>query len=444
LAAGAEDGLREDDAERALRRFEERADIRLSTEQREAVLAGVRERVLILTGGPGTGKTTIVNAITRILRRQGLTIVLCAPTGRAAKRMSEATGREAKTIHRLLEFSPPEMGFARNEENPLDADVLVVDEVSMIDTVLAYNLLKAVPVRCRVIFVGDVDQLPSVGPGNVLRDMIGSGAIPVVALTEIFRQAARSLIVVNAHRVNRGELPTAAPEEEAVPADFYFVERNDPEDVLGTVRSVVAERIPARFGLDAVDDVQVLCPMNRGILGTANLNLELQALLNPGDAGIVRGTRAFRIGDKVMQLRNNYDLDVFNGDIGRVVAVDPEERTVGVAFADRREERVVAYEYADLDELVLAYACSIHKSQGSEYPAVVIPLHTQHYVMLQRNLLYTAITRGRRLVVIVGTRKALAIAVKNRRIEARFTRLADRLTAAPEEGPASRGGLPTA
>ncbi len=410
--------------ERALVWVEERERIELSARQREAVRAGLQEKVLVITGGPGTGKTTVVNAITRILARKGRKILLAAPTGRAAKRLAEATGREAKTIHRLLEFSPAEMAFARNQDNPLAADVVVVDEMSMVDTVLAYNLLKAVPLDCRLVLVGDVDQLPSVGPGSVLRDLIASRAVAVVALTEIFRQAAESLIVVNAHRVNRGELPAGAAEGQV--ADFYVVERTEPEDVLAAVKEIVAERIPARFGLDPVDDVQVLTPMNRGLLGTASLNAELQALLNPGDggyAGIVRGTRSFRVGDKVMQIRNNYDLEVFNGDIGRVTAIDVENRSAQVRYDDR----VVAYEYADLDEVVLAYACSIHKSQGSEYPAVVIPVHTQHYVMLQRNLLYTALTRGKRLVVLIGTRKALAIAVKNNRIQERFTRLAERL-----------------
>jgi len=413
--------------DRALTWVEEREGIQLSTRQQEAVRAGLREKVLVITGGPGTGKTTVVNAITRILARKGQKILLAAPTGRAAKRLAEATGREAKTIHRLLEFGPAEMTFARNQDNPLVADVVVVDEMSMVDTVLAYNLLKAVPLECRLVLVGDVDQLPSVGPGSVLRDLIRSRAVAVVALTEIFRQAAESLIIVNAHRVNQGEMPAGATGGQD--ADFYVVERSEPEEVLATVKEIVAERIPARFRFDPVDDVQVLTPMNRGILGTANLNAELQALLNPGDvgdAGIVRGTRSFRVGDKVMQIRNNYDLEVFNGDIGRVVEIDAENRSARVRYDDR----LVAYEYADLDEVVLAYACSIHKSQGSEYPAVVIPVHTQHYIMLQRNLLYTALTRGKRLVVLVGTKKALAIAVKNNRIDERYTRLAERLRGA--------------
>jgi exodeoxyribonuclease V alpha subunit len=418
--------------DRAIAWLERRQGIELSPQQAAAVQAGLWSKMLVITGGPGTGKTTVLNAITQILARKGLKILLAAPTGRAAKRVSEATGREAKTIHRLLEFSPAAMAFARDQQNPLDADLLIVDEVSMVDTVLAYHLLKAVPPQCRLILVGDVDQLPSVGPGSVLRDLIRSEVLPVVSLTEIFRQAAESLIVVNAHRVNRGDMPTGVTEQQ--PADFYLVERDDPEEALATLKALVADRIPARFGFDPVDDIQVLTPMNRGILGTANLNAELEALLNPGDVGIARGSRAFRVNDKVMQIRNNYNLEVFNGDIGRVAAIDETDRVMHVRY----EGREVRYDYADLDELVLAYACSIHKAQGSEYPAVVIPLHTQHYVLLQRNLLYTALTRAKQLVVVVGMRKALAIAVKNNRIEARFAGLARRLAAA--SGAAARQG----
>ena len=413
------------DVERATAWFERHSGIRLSPEQRAAVRACLESKVLVITGGPGTGKTTVVNAVTRILARKGLRILLAAPTGRAAKRMNEATGHEAKTIHRLLEFSPAAMSFTHNQYNPIDADALIVDEVSMVDAVLAYNLLKAVPSRCRLILVGDVDQLPSVGPGSVLRDLIRSHALNVVWLTEIFRQAARSLIVLNAHRVNRGEMPIIDSTVQQ-PADFFLIERAEPEEVVTTLKGLVSERIPVRFGLDAIDDIQVLTPMNRGLLGVEALNAELQSLLNPGGTEIVRGSRALRIGDKVMQVRNNYTLEVFNGDIGRLAAIDDVERLVRVRYDDR----LVTYDYADLDELTLAYACSIHKSQGSEYPAVVIPIHTQHYVMLQRNLLYTALTRGKQLVVIIGTRKAIAIAVKNNRIEGRFTHLAKRLAAA--------------
>jgi exodeoxyribonuclease V alpha subunit len=416
------------DVEKAIAWFEGRQGIALAPEQREAVRRAVTRKLLVITGGPGTGKTTLVNGIIQILEKKGRRILLAAPTGRAAKRMAETTGREARTLHRLLEFDPKTMGFLRDRERPLEADMVVVDEASMIDTVLAYNLLKAVPPACQLVLVGDVDQLPSVGPGNVLQDVIRSGAADVVRLAHIFRQAEKSLIVVNAHRVNHGELPRLAPPGAA--ADFFFVEKGEPEEILETVKLLVKERIPEKFGLDPVRDVQVLTPMHRGLLGATSLNAELQALLNPQGASLVHGSRLLRAGDKVMQIRNNYDLEVFNGDIGRVASVDEAERTLSVEF----EGRAVTYEPGDLDELVLAYACSIHKSQGSEYPCAVIPVHTQHYVMLQRNLLYTAITRARKLVVLVGSRRALAIAVKNDETQARFTQLAARLA-----GPARAG-----
>jgi exodeoxyribonuclease V alpha subunit len=416
------------DIERAIQWFEEQQQIALAAQQREAIRQAVTSKVLVVTGGPGVGKTTIVNGIIRILEKKGRRILLCAPTGRAAKRMSETTGQEAKTIHRLLEFTPRGMTFERNADHPLEADVLVVDEMSMVDIVLFYNLLKAVPPACQLILVGDVDQLPSVGPGSVLRDSIQSGVVDVVTLTEIFRQAQESLIVVNAHRVNQGQPPLTTKgggedSPDTPTPDFFFVERDEPEDVLAALKHMVARRIPARFGVDALEDIQVLTPMHRGLLGSLSLNAELQALLNPEGESLVRGSRLYRVGDKVMQIRNNYELEVFNGDIGRVTGIDVADRQVRVRF----DEREVTYDTADLDELVLGYACSIHKSQGSEYPVVVIPVHTQHYIMLQRNLLYTGITRGRKLVVIVGSRKAVAIAVKNNRIDARFTRLTTRL-----------------
>jgi exodeoxyribonuclease V alpha subunit len=407
--------------ERAITWFEARQKIALAPEQREAIRRAATCKLLVVTGGPGTGKTTLVNGVIQILERKGRRILLAAPTGRAAKRMTEATGREARTLHRLLEFDPKTMSFQRNRERPLEADLVIVDEASMIDTVLAYSFLKALPSFCQLILVGDVDQLPSVGPGNVLLDVIRSGAADIVRLEKIFRQAEASLIVVNAHRVNHGEMPKLSPP--GASADFFFVDRKEPEEVLETVKLLVKERIPKKFGFHPVNDVQVLTPMHKGVLGVASLNAELQALLNAEGTSIVYGSRLFRVGDKVMQIRNNYDLEVFNGDIGRIAEVDDAERTVSVRF----DGRLVTYDAADLDELVLAYACSIHKAQGSEYPCVVLPLHTEHYVMLQRNLLYTAITRGRRLVVLVGTRRALAIAVKNDRIEARFTQLASRL-----------------
>jgi exodeoxyribonuclease V alpha subunit len=333
--------------------------------------------------------------------------------------MTEASGHQAKTIHRLLEFNPKQHRFERDAHCPLETDLLVVDEVSMVDTLLFFHLLKAVPDRCQLILVGDVDQLPSVGAGIVLQDLIRSQAVVVVRLTEIFRQAQQSLIVVNAHRVNQG-----MPLEEQKEADFFFIERQEPEAVLSTIKELVAQRIPRRFGVDPMRQLQVLTPMHRGILGSHNLNAELQALLNPKGESIVRGSRIYRVGDRVMQLRNNYDLDVFNGDIGQIERIDEEQRQMVV----RVDDRPVVYDLADLDELALAYACSVHKAQGSEFEAVVMPLHTQHYPMLQRNLLYTAITRGRRLVVIVGSKKALAIAVNNDRVRQRHTRLAERLT----------------
>jgi len=409
------------DIERALSWFEGRRGIVLADEQREAIRRAITSKVLVITGGPGTGKTTLVNGIIQILGKKNRRILLTAPTGRAAKRMNETTGHDAKTIHRLLEFSPKKMIFERDQNHPLDADLVVVDEVSMVDTVLAYSLLKAIPKSAQLVMVGDVDQLPSVGPGSVLRDLIRSERIDLVRLKEIFRQAEESRIVVNAHRVNEGLKPITDNDDDD--ADFFFIERDEPEDVLAVMKDLVVNRIPGRFGLDPIDEIQVLTPMHKGLLGTTNLNAELQSLLNHTGMAITRGNRTFRVEDKVLQIRNNYDLEVFNGDIGRIVSIDDVERQVRIRYDDRQ----VLYEYADLDELTLAYACSIHKAQGSEYTCVVIPIHTQHYVMLQRNLLYTGITRGRRLVVLVGSRRALSIAVKNQRIEKRFTRLADRL-----------------
>ena len=412
------------DVQAALRWFEGKQGITLAPEQREAIHQAVMAKVLVITGGPGTGKTTLVNGIIQILEKKGRAIVLAAPTGRAARRLNETTGREAKTVHRLLEFSPKTSSFQRNRDAPLEADVVIVDEASMLDVVLAYDIVKAIPREAQLVLVGDVDQLPSVGPGRVLGDLIDSGAVPVVRLQHIFRQAQDSLIITNAHRVNRGQLPQWSTQRAEGPRpDFYFVERAEPETVLSTLKELVATRIPRTWGFDRVEQLQVLTPMHRGTLGAGNLNLELQGLLNPRGNALTRGSRTFREGDKVMQIRNNYDLEVFNGDIGRVVSVDAVEHELVARF----DGRDVTYDASELDELVLAYACSIHKSQGSEYPCVVMPLHTQHYVMLQRNLLYTGLTRGRKLVVIIGTRKALAMAVKATGAARRFTGLEERL-----------------
>jgi exodeoxyribonuclease V alpha subunit len=409
------------DLDRALDWFETAEKIALARQQRQAIRAGLTRKMLVITGGPGTGKTTLVRGIVKILDRKGQKVLLAAPTGRAAKRLAEATGAEATTLHRLLEFNPQTRQFDRNREHPLSCDLLIVDEASMLDTVLAYHVLKAVPDHGRLILVGDVDQLPSVGPGRVLGDMIRSEAVEVVRLTEIFRQAERSLIVVNAHRVNQGSMPIL--ESVDSDGDFFFIERKEPAEIVETLAQLVSKRIPGKFGFNPVDQIQVLTPMNRGPLGTDNLNAVLRDLLNPEGMTVTRGGHSLRVGDKVMQVRNNYDLEVFNGDIGRVRAIDEVEQTVTVTV-DHRE---VVYDFGSIDELTLAYACSIHKSQGSEYPCVVIPLHTTHYVMLQRNLLYTALTRAKRLAILVGEERALRVAVGNRRVRPRFTRLAERL-----------------
>ena len=410
------------DVEKAIEWVQGINHIELAETQKQAIKKAVTGKVLVLTGGPGTGKTTLVNSLVLILEKKGQRILLASPTGRAAKRLSEVTGKEAKTIHRLLEFSPKEGGFKRNEDNPLDADLVVIDEASMVDTILMNNLLKAVPVTATLLLVGDVDQLPSVGPGNVLKDIIASGCVETVILTEIFRQAQESLIIVNAHRVNRGEFPQLKPQQ-GQRSDFYYIEKNTPEEVLSVIKELCGKRLPNAFHFSPLDDIQVMTPMHRGTIGVSNLNAELQRLLNPEGKVITRGGRLFRANDKVMQTKNNYEKDVFNGDIGRIVSIDFDEQQVQVKFDDR----LVNYELSDLDDLVLAYAISIHKSQGAEYPAVVVPLLSQHYIMLQRNLLYTAITRAKRLVVLVGSKSAIAIAVRNNKVQHRYTNLAARL-----------------
>lgn len=417
--------LRSFDRDKAIEWVQGELRIQLAENQKQALKEAIEKKVMVITGGPGTGKTTLINSIIRIYKKLGQRVLLAAPTGRAAKRMSEATGHEAKTIHRLLEFSPKEGGFKRDEGSPLEADLIVIDETSMVDTILMYHFLKAVPEEATLILVGDIDQLPSVGAGNVLRDIIDSECIMTVRLTEIFRQAKESLIIVNAHRVNSGEMPLFSHHGDHS-QDFYFFQIEEPEKALEKILELCREKIPQKFGYKAVDDIQVLTPMHRGVVGAANLNTELQKCLNPSTDELVRIGKVLKVGDKVMQIRNNYDKEVFNGDIGRIIRFDREEQEVIVDF----DGKAVPYDYPELDEIVLAYAVSVHKSQGSEYPVVVMPILTQHYMLLQRNLIYTGITRGKKLVVIVGTRKAIAIAIKNNKPQKRYTLLKDRLMSA--------------
>jgi exodeoxyribonuclease V alpha subunit len=410
------------DADKAIPWVEKRTNLALAETQVEAVRVSLASKVLVITGGPGVGKTTLVNSILKILGAKAIAIALCAPTGRAAKRLSESTGLEAKTMHRLLETDPRTGAFRRTEEAPLDCDLLVVDETSMVDVPLMRALLRVLPDVAALLLVGDVDQLPSVGPGQVLADVIASGAVPVVRLTEVFRQAAESRIIVNAHRINQGLMPDLASVESG---DFFFVDATDPDEGVRKLLAIVRERIPKRFGFDPIRDIQVLCPMNRGGLGARSLNIELQTALNsPGEIRVERFGWTFCPGDKVMQVENDYDKEVYNGDLGVVSRIDMEEGELTVDF----DGRDLTHGFGELDELVLAYATTIHKSQGSEYPAVVIPLSTQHYPMLQRNLVYTGVTRGKRLVVLVGQRKALTIAVKGARARRRWSKLREWLS----------------
>lgn len=409
------------DTEKALAWCEEKLGLTFHEVQREAIRAAVSAKVMALTGGPGVGKTTLINALIRIFHVKKLKVVLCAPTGRAAKRMQETTGHPAQTLHRLLVFDPKTGRFKHNERHPLQGDVFVVDEASMIDLPLAEQWVRALPLRAAVLWVGDIDQLPSVGPGRVLRDLIESDALPVVRLTHIFRQAEESAIVTNAHRINRGEAPVNPPKDAR--RDFALIEVEDPDEAARRIVELVARTLPSRKGFHPVRDIQVLTPMRRGSLGAHNLNALLQQTLNPQPQAVERFGFSFRTGDKVMQLVNDYDKDVFNGDIGYVDRVDPETREMVVTFDGRK----VRYDLMELDELMPSYAVTIHKSQGSEYPCVVIPIHTQHYIMLQRNLLYTAVTRGKRMVVLVGTRKAAAMAARRQDTRRRITTLARRL-----------------
>jgi exodeoxyribonuclease V alpha subunit len=413
------------DAERAVRWFEQRHDITLNARQRDVIRLAVDSKTLVITGGPGTGKTTVIRALVEIFGKKDQRVVLAAPTGRAAKRMEEVAGIPAATIHRLLEFSPARMTFTRDRNNPIEVDVLIIDETSMLDIVLLYHLLKATPPEASIVFVGDADQLPSVGPGTVLRELIDSGFVDVVTLTEIFRQAAGSLIVSNAHRINRGDEPLLPHGEAAQKSDFHFVERADPADVAATIETLVTDRIPKAFGVDPLLDIQVLSPMHKGVAGVADLNARLQRALNPDGRELSHGARAFKPGDKVMQVKNNYDKDVFNGDVGFISSINFDAQQLTIDFDDR----LILYEYPELEELDLAYAISVHKSQGSEYRAVVVPVIMQHYVLLQRNLMYTAVTRGKELVVLVGTREALSVAVRNATIQRRNSRLCARLKA---------------
>jgi exodeoxyribonuclease V alpha subunit len=426
------------DAAKAIAWVEQRLGLELAASQKAAVQQALASKVLVITGGPGVGKTTLINAILRILAAKKLRIQLCAPTGRAAKRMAETTGLEAKTIHRLLEFDPAAYSFRRGAELPLDCDLLVVDETSMVDVPLMASLLAAIPPEAALLLVGDVDQLPSVGPGQVLSDVIGSGAVPVARLTEVFRQAASSRIITTAHAINAGQIPDLRHSADGSSSDFYFLPAETPEQAVNLILKVVGERIPARFGFDPIGQVQVLCPMARGGCGSRSLNIELQKLLNPDPVKQVErfGWR-FAPGDKVMQIANDYEKEVFNGDVGTINSIDADNNELSVLFPTSEAggqsaaaaSRLVIYGWGELDHLVPAYACTIHKSQGSEYPAVVIPLLTQHYAMLQRNLVYTGLTRGKQLVVLVGQKKALAMAVKNHLGRRRYTKLAEWLAA---------------
>ncbi len=407
------------DAEKSVEDVLAKMDIELAKEQKNAVFTATKSKAMVLTGGPGTGKTTILNSIIKVFQSVGTKILLAAPTGRAAKRMSETSGCEAKTIHRLLEFNPKEEGFGKNENNPLACGLLIVDEASMMDTMLMFHLVKAIPMGATLIFVGDINQLPSVGPGNVLRDIMASGSMPIVELIEVYRQAAESDIVCNAHLINKGDYPLI---RQGTNTDFFFFKQDDGEEAADLIVNLVKDRIPQKFRFKS-DEIQVLCPQTKGSTGTINLNKQLQLALNPSSEAITRGDKIFKLYDKVMQIRNNYDKDVFNGDMGQIVYLNTEERELSIRF----DERNILYSFDELDEIVPAYAITIHKSQGGEYPVVIIPISMQHFIMLERNLIYTAVTRGKKMVVLVGQVKALQMGVKNNKIRKRYTWLARRL-----------------
>ncbi len=410
------------DAEAALTWVEQRTLLLLSETQKKAVTQALASKILIITGGPGVGKTTLVNSILKILQARDVKILLAAPTGRAAKRLSESTGAEAKTIHRLLETNSLEGHFNRDENFPLDCDLLVVDEVSMVDVPLMHALVKAMPSHAALILVGDVDQLPSVGPGQVLNDLIESKAFPAIRLTEVFRQAATSQIITTSHRINQGLMPEEL--EPNTESDFYFINVETPEIALAKILGLVCERIPQKFSYSPLTEIQVLSPMNRGVVGTRNLNIELQKIIKPPtEKSILRSGWHFSVGDKVMQTENDYDKEVYNGDLGVIKTINAEDSEVTITF----DKHDVHYSFDELDQIVLAYATTIHKSQGSEYPVVVIPLMMQHYTMLQRNLIYTAITRGKNLVILVGQKKALSVAIQNKNDQKRWSNLKEKI-----------------
>jgi exodeoxyribonuclease V alpha subunit len=410
--------LRSVHLEKAVQWAEEKLKISFAEEQKKAIAQSVQEKVHIITGGPGTGKSTITRAILRISEKLTDQILLAAPTGRAAKRMTEITGKKASTIHSLLEMDFQSGGFKKNQDNPLKCDLLIIDETSMVDTFLLFQLFKAIPTSTRVILIGDVDQLPSVGAGNVLKDLIDSGRVGVTRLTQIFRQAAHSKIVTNAHLINQGEFPELSNN-----SDFRFIEGETPEKIVETIVELIRDTLPSKTRLHRFDDIQVLSPMKRGVIGTENLNVVLQKVLNPSITPLCRMGRTFHVGDKVMQIRNDYEKLVFNGDVGRILSIDLSGQMLAVSFDDKRVE----YQFSEIDDLVLAYAVSIHKYQGSECPCVIIPIHMSHFKMLHRNLLYTGITRGKRLVILVGTKQAIGLAVRNDDVKKRFTRLKEQL-----------------